>query len=290
MSFRTGRVFKKDSANIQDIPKPPGYGWAVLNTEVQLRSDCDYLPHPNNPVQGSKYECRGVIQTLRDITDIALAPDTRPVSVDWSNGRSNQYFFEDLEPYNSSLWGEFGNLPEEKKGEDLPEEKKGKLFNKHDIVFLKPGFKTAGHKHPALGTTYQCPGTVETVKHDNIGVRLTVKWYNSLRDEYSIQYEAESILINAENREELKRFVKGNPNFAYRLNKDTQHQDNYGVFSFFRTVMDILPESVEKKLPIKDELSDFAAEYVGFDYESSDKMTKWAVIPSEERNEDPSDS
>lgn len=279
------RESQEDAPNIH---KPLGYGWAVRGAEVQLKNNADYIPHPNNPVQGSKYACRGAISALRDTSDSGL--DARPVSVGWSNGRSNQYFFEDLELYDkdlelydNSLWGEIA---------DLPEEKKGKLFNERDIVFLRPGFKTAGHEHPALGTAYQCPGTVENAKHDNIGVRLAVKWYNSLKSEYSIQYDTEknpskSPLINAENQEELKQFVKENPNFAYRLSKDTQDRDHFGVFGFFRVVM-----GIEEKLPVekpKAELVDLAAEYVSVDLESSDTIADWhesVVVPSEEYNED----
>lgn len=233
-----------------DLAKPPGYEWATPGISVQLRKDCEYSPHPNNPVQGSKYACRGTINTLREASGFSL--DARPVSVDWSNGRANQYFFEDLEPYDDSLWGVL---------EPPQEKKKGKLFNEGDIVFLRPGFKTATHIQPALGTSFQCPGTVETAKHDNIGVRLIVKWYNSLKSEYIIRYETEkdpskSILINAEDKKELRLFVEENPNFAYKLNKDTQHHDNFGVFGFFKIVM-----GIEEKLPEKEDSVVYQAEY-----------------------------
>lgn len=272
-----------------DISKLSSYAWVVPGAKVQLKNDCGYMPRLNNPVQGSTHACEGVIDVVKETS-------ARPVVVNWNNGKSNQYFFEDLELCDITSLSVFGQTQEEKKG---------KLFNKRDIVFLRAGFKTAGHRHPALGTVYQCPGTVETAKHDNIGVWLVVKWYNSLKSEYSIQYDTEknphkSILINAENQKELEQFVKENPNFAYRLNKDTQQHDNFGVFSFFRSMMGIeekLPEEEpDAELPISP--SSFVEEYIKVPDAEEERAeeerhenyatTIWSEIQSEEYNENES--
>jgi len=117
------------------------------------------------------------------------------------------------------------------------------MFNKGDIVFLKPGFKTAMHEHPAIGTAYQCPGVVQLATHAKVKVQVTVKWHNSLKGIYTIRYDTEKdpskcALINGEDGEQLKQFIKDNPNFAYKVTK-VASQDRYSVFSFFRAVMGI---------------------------------------------------
>lgn len=237
-ALTTGTSSGATPESTQSIRRPPGYGWAQLGVKVLLRSDSGYSPTRSNPMQGSDYVCKGVIHT---ITHAPNDPNGRPVDVHWENGHTNGYFFEDLEPCKSeSLWGEVDAQIKKKKEK---KEKKGPMFNRGDVVFLKPGFKKDGHEQPALGTRYQCPGVVELALHAKVKVQLTVKWDNSLRGIYDIRYDTEKnsskcMLINAKNGDELRRFIEENPNFAYKAQKGGIC-DNYGMYNFFRTAMGI---------------------------------------------------
>lgn len=216
----------------------PGYEWMKPGAKVELRADSNYGAAVSNPKKNSGFACKGTVTKVESRS--GADSEARPIKVAWDNGTQNDYFFTDLDRYDPSLWGAFEDPLVEK------EEKKGPMFNTGDTVFLKPGFKTVKHEHPALGTFFQCPGTVQIAKHDNIGVRLTIKWRNSLIATYDIQYDTEKnpskcALINSEDSEGLKRFVEENPNFAYKLQKSGVRGDS-SVLDFFRAVMGIEEE------------------------------------------------
>lgn len=292
------------SRTTTESSNPLGYEWMKPGAEVELRADSNYGPAKSNPKKGSSFVCKGTVAKVEN--GPAAHSEARPIKVTWDNGTQNDYFFADLDRHDPSLWGAFEDLLAKK------EEKKGPMFNVGDTVFLKPGFKTVMHEHPALGTFFQCPGTVQIAKHDNIGVRLTVKWRNSLIATYDIQYDTEKnpskcALINGEDGEGLRRFVEENPNFAYKLQKSGV-RDNSSVLDFFRVVMGIEEETsldiIEREqykaeyFTLSDEPDDIPeddspeevdseAQYVTFDLEALPSYTEPECVPSQRALDEP---
>jgi hypothetical protein len=273
--------------SMRGVPRPLGYSWAEPGTEVWLSEECGYAPTHRNPIRGSEHGCKGKIHTLIHTPDNSKA---RPVSVQWENGTTNRYFFEDLDPVRRKYEIEyFTSTAHDAMKSKQQEEKKGPMFNKGDIVFLKPGFESQCHEQPALGTLFQCPGIVKSALHAKIKVEVYVKWHNSLISRYDIRYDweknpAKCPLINGENGEQLKQFIKENPNFAYKVTRHTG-DDDFGVLTFFRTAMGIEEESNLEKmedeqyhaecLAISDDapeaeepLEDHETQYVTFDFEA----------------------
>jgi len=318
-TFRNVGTTRTSSTSIAGVSKtttevpnrPLGYDWVKLGVEVELRGDSEYGTAESNPKKGSTFYCKGTVSRIENEAD--TYPGARPVKVTWDNATQNDYFFTDLDRYDTGFRVK-GEQVDSLWAKDMfkeVEEKKGPMFNTGDIVFLKPGFHTAMHEHPALGTMYQCPGVVQLAIHAKVRVQLTVKWRNSLRSTYDIRYDTEKnpskcALISGEDNEQLKQFVLENPNFAYKVTKGTG-KDDFAVLDFFRTVMGIEEKHSKldameheqyhakyftidspEELPSDDEPDDAPEEvesvsqYVTFDFEAPPSLDTPAWLPSRE--------
>lgn len=124
----------------------------IVGSIVKLKKRSTFVPTMSNPKIGSKYECEGKVVFCNNSS----------VEVAWSNGRNNDYSYNDLELVEESTDGI-------KKGDKV------KLLETASYV------PTANN--PKIGSKYECEG--EVYSYSSYSGIISVVWENGTSNTYS---------------------------------------------------------------------------------------------------------